>query len=239
MLEKIIYYSIKNKLVLGLFAADVGFIALFGVAVLNGIVRISDLYLYFERVKFKPSLTVFIILGSFSSALSQETKELKIFKAQQDFLTNKPTSLATVSEFKVSSIEKIKYIENGQVKSIKFGDVSGFSIDGITYRAYGKRKLFTSYGYYKIEDDSCLVIYSRRNRHRKAGGPIQERLYSRDLSSPIYHIWLEPLKKDFSDNPLFIAKVKPFFRHNYSALYSKNPKTGRIMLNELYCQSFQ
>lgn len=199
------------------------------------------LYVYFERVRLKPSrtvLSVVFLVCSFGSLLAQEKTELKIYKTESEFKRGVPAMIVSTDKFKVNSTERIKYNQNGVEETIKFGEISGYSINGNKYRAYGKRRLFNSYGYYKIEDDSCLVVYSRRNRHRKGGGQIQERLYSKDLSSPINHIWLGNLKRDFSDSPSFLTKVKPFFKGNYAALYSKNKQTGMVRLNELYCETF-
>ena len=190
---------------------------------------------------FSPSrtaLSLVFIFVTFGSLSAQQTQQLEIYNTEREFLANKPTEVISVHKFKMNSVENLRYIQDGKEQTIKFGEISGYSIDGIRYRAYGKRKVFTSYGYFKIEDDSCIVTYSRKNRHRKGGGPMQDRFYSKDLSSPIYHIWLGNLKKDFPNNPAFINNVKPFFKGNYAALYSKNEETGMVRLNELYCKTF-
>lgn len=201
------------------------------------------LYIYFDRIRFGRGSKVvsIMLLLLVSNVAKAQDNNLKLFNTQDEFLKNQPSLSVQVKqdEFKVTSTEKIKFKDDSGERVIRFGEISGYSLNGVRYRAYGKRALFTSYGYYKIEDDSCIVTYSRRNRHRKGGGPMQERLYSKDLTSPIYHIWMQPLKKDFGKHSEFVSKVKPFFKNNYSALYRKDKNTGMVLLNQLYCQTSQ
>jgi hypothetical protein len=102
---------------------------------------------------------------------------------------------------------RLTVIRRGNEEKIGFGKISGYYLDGAKYRAFGKTKATATHGYYKVLDESGLTIYSRNVSLPKSGRHTWY-YYSLDLQSPIQHLTLKNLEKDFAGKPAFIEAVR-------------------------------
>lgn len=121
---------------------------------------------------------------------------------------------------------------NGNQTVLPYGSIAGYYKNGSRYRAYGKRK--SSYGFFKIVDDSGLIIYSRRVSTPKTGVHTWC-YYSTSIDSPIRSLTAQNLRKDFNDNPGFVeAAIKAMKTRSLM-----ETSEGRTKINELYASNVQ
>jgi len=156
-----------------------------------------------------------------------------VYLSKDDFSASTISSLKTTGDLvKVDENfnGSVTLSSNGQVRNYKFGTVYGYCNDGVKYRKYGsKTKLFSSYGYCKVMDESALIIYSKQSRHHRSNGYVWH-YYSKSPTSEIKLLTLKNLKRDFSDNPGFIDVMsRSMKRKDY--LRESN---GRLLINEIY-----
>ena len=167
-------------------------------------------------------------------------KEVKLYSTHEDFVKNKPFKVIRVNDCKdvVKETPNAKLAIRGidENLTIKYGTLGGYSIGSERYRAFGDKGFIKSYGYYKVLDDSCLVTYSKRVYHYKTGRGLNY-YYSKDLSSPIQHLWMKPIREDFRNKPKFVQNIKAVFRSYYPSLYASDKSSGMVLFNKLYCDS--
>jgi hypothetical protein len=93
--------------------------------------------------------------------------------------------------------------ENGK-KKYPFESVVGYSYKGELFRAYGKKSTFGNYGYFKVEDQSGLIIYSHPVYVPKSG-VVQAYYYSLSTFDPIKELNRKNLMQDFALNREMVA----------------------------------
>jgi hypothetical protein len=155
-----------------------------------------------------------------------------IYLTAQDFRENKLSSHA-VTDSRNSlhqHSDNVILVRDGKKSKLSFGKLSGFYKDGFRYRAHGSRKrLFSTYGYYKIIDESGLIIYSKYSAPHKSGGRMWY-YYSVSIDSPIKSLTPANLQKDFADYPVFLDFVKVARRNGTLAMVVND----KPLINELY-----
>lgn len=87
----------------------------------------------------------------------------------------------------------------------KPGDIYGYYDDGIKYRYYEEKGVFTPYGYFEILDTKGLIIYFQR-KHSKYGS-YENYYYSSQDSGKIKSLSNSNLESDFQ-NPDFVNEIK-------------------------------
>jgi hypothetical protein len=127
-------------------------------------------------------------------------------------------------------LDKVILVRDGKKSKLNYGVFSGFYKDGFRYRAHGsKKKFFSSYGYYKILDESGLIIYSKRSATHKTAGRTWY-YYSLSIDSPIKRLTPGNLREDFADYPVFLDFAMTA-RKNGTLVTNIN---NRLLINELY-----
>ena len=121
-------------------------------------------------------------------------------------------------------------VREGNQTLLRYGTIAGYYKNGCRYRAYGKNK--STYGFYKVVDESGLIVYSRRVSNPKTGGHTWC-YYSKTIDSQIRSLTAKNIRLDFHDNPGFIKAV--FAAMKSSSLMDTND--GRTKINELYLHS--
>jgi heavy metal efflux system protein len=203
------------------------------------------LYIYFEKINISMKtirlILIPVLLSVGISTQAQEgIKEVKLYSTHEAFVKDKPYKVVRVKDCKDALKEtpnaKLTISGIDETLTIQYGSLAGYSIGSDRYRAFGNKGLFKSYGYYKILDDSCLVTYSKRVYHYKTGRGLNY-YYSRYLDSPIQHLWMKPIREDFTDKPKFVQSVKTVFKSYYPSLYLSDKSSGMVLFNKLYCDS--
>jgi hypothetical protein len=86
---------------------------------------------------------------------------------------------------------------------------------------------FGRYGYYKIVDDSDLIIYSKR-----ISGKRTFYYYSKTLDCPIKRIQPKNIRDDFAEYPEFVKLASTACKTNAA----NEVRNGRTILNDLYAR---
>jgi len=170
------------------------------------------------------------------SALSQHAdgKILSngIFITAQDLATNnvseqrKTDALNTVV---VNLDNHVLLIRQGREQRYRFGTLSGYYKDGYRYRAFGKKSIFSTSGYYKVLDDAGLIIYSKRSGNHKTGGKTFY-YYSTGWDTPVRKLTRKNLEEDFSNDPDFVNAATSTLQGQVFL----TEKNGRTLINDLY-----
>ncbi len=193
-----------------------------------------------RRVKPKLiSLLILITIGFTTATAQAQTATVGIYKTESQFLNNKPSQVFEVKDVKkavdLSLYQKLILRSSDGLREFEYGNLYGYTVRGVRYRAYGKKNGLDEYGYYSVIDDSGVVIYSRLiHPHKTDTGP--SFYFSKSLHDPIKLFTLHEFKKAYSDNPEFLEKIKPAFKTYYPTLIQKDGD-GRAMLNTLYIDS--
>ena len=156
-----------------------------------------------------------------------------IYKDNADWLSNTVTNAIKsnlLNHIFVDLDNNLVLVRKGDKQKIDFGNVAGYYQDGVRYRAYGSKGFFSLHGYYKVVDDTGLIIYTRRSKNHKTGGRTWY-YYSVAPDSPIQKIKPSNLKKDFAGRPEFVAQSIKAYRNG--TLFVKIPN-GELRINELY-----
>ncbi len=115
--------------------------------------------------------------------------------------------------------------ENGK-KKYPFESVVGYSYNGELFRAYGKKSTFGNYGYFKVEDQSGVVIYSHPVYVPKTG-VVQAYYYSLSVFDPIKELNRKNLMQDFALNREMVAFLLETRNHKL-----QEKVNGKFAVNE-------
>jgi len=190
----------------------------------------------FSLAKSKPNawiIILFLLMVGFSGQAQHAT--VNVYRTANEFQNNIPSQ-----SFEVHTYPDAVTVDNNSTLIIKasdrqyrfeFGELFGYSLDSNRYRLYGNKSPLEFYGYYKIIDESGLLVYVRKIQRYK-GGPGLTYFFSKDLQAPVRMLTLRELKKEFPDQPDFIEKVKPVYQANYSMLVEPD-HDGKTLLNKL------
>lgn len=156
-----------------------------------------------------------------------------LYLTADDFQRNQMTYPVTTNQY--NKIEqqlgkKLLVYREGEPKKYKFGDVYGYCQDGSRYRVGYKRKWFSDYGFYKVLDDSGLVIYTKPSRHHRSNGYTWY-YYSQSLTSEIKRLTEDNIEKDFSEYPEFIKAISELIKNNEE---NKMSNEGKLLINTNY-----
>jgi hypothetical protein len=154
-------------------------------------------------------ITILILPISGWYANAQNNSDVKatgIYITQADLQSNTMSLHALTDDRNClhEQLGTITLIRDGKKSKLSYGDLSGYYKDGFRYRAHGnKKKFFESYGYYKVLDDSGLIIYSKRSTTHKTAGRLWF-YYSFSIDSPIRSLTPASLREDFAEYPEFL-----------------------------------
>jgi hypothetical protein len=182
-------------------------------------------------------LIIILLLLTSTAAFSQigeEKKESGIYLTEKDYIDNAVSLLAEndANNSLVEQLGTVVVVRNGRKSKYAFGTIYGYYRNGIKYRSFGsKSKLFGTYGYYKVIDDSGLVIYSKPSSSRRSNGYLFY-YYSISPVSAIKSISKKNIQNDFNDKPRFVELIsKALDRREYVQRVN-----GRLLINEIYLE---
>ena len=152
-----------------------------------------------------------------------------IYLTKEDF-TNSSISFAHEIDsrncLQIDLNSNIILVRNAIATKFRYGECFGYHYKGDRYRAYSVGwSWFTYIGYYKIEDERTLIIYSKRGHHKSPNAIFY--YYSRLADSPIFGLNIRNLKKEFPDNPELVGKLK---KHR-SSLYKR--RGNHLVVNNI------
>jgi len=158
------------------------------------------------------------LLGYSHNASSQNIcpsgKSSGIYLSKEDFIKNRISSC--VEQDKSNGLEQkldeVILTRDGKKYKLAFGTFYGYYKDGSRYRAYSSGLKAVSYqGYYKIESDSNIFVYSKLVYTPKTNGRTWY-YYSETLDSPMKRLTIKNMRKDFAGQPEYISAAKNFIK---------------------------
>jgi hypothetical protein len=155
-----------------------------------------------------------------------------IFITPRDLATNNVTEQATTDDLNTVVVNLDNHVlltRQGVEQRYKFGTLSGYYKDGYRYRAFGKKGIFPTSGYYKVLDDAGLIIYSKRSVNHKTGGKTFY-YYSTGWEAPVRKLTRQNLKEDFSTDPVFVDAATSTLQGQVFL----TEKNGHTLINDLY-----
>jgi len=216
-------------------------------ATLLTLIFLPVLYFVTETMKVRVSKTkqVLFLVGlltiSMASTAQAQTATVNIFKTEEQFLNNIPAQTFEVTtdaqQVKPDQHADLTIVSTTGTHLFEYGTLYGYTKGADRYRTYGKRGMFTWFGYYKIVDEGGIVVYSRKIYHRK-GGTAVNYFFGTSITGPIKMLTMHELKKAYVDNPEFIEMVKPYFQSNYPSLFEKD-RNGRTLINRLHAKTIK
>jgi hypothetical protein len=164
-----------------------------------------------------------------------------VYSTKEDFIANKISyqhERDAANDLKVDVNENILLRHEGVIRKIKHQEVFGYYYQGQKYVAYGVRKsLFTDIGYYKVEDEGILLIYSIQSY--RGNGNQSFYLYSRTIDSPVKRLTFRNIKNEFHDQPEFIVELKKYKSVSRDRFNMKDADDDHKVINNLlkkyYC----
>ena len=137
-----------------------------------------------------------VLLFTFSKAQSQSGG---LFLSADDFQKRTYSVEVVDGTISIGTANSLVVKDENGKKKYPFENVVGYSYNGELFRAYGKKSTFGNYGFYKIEDQSGLIIYSHPVFVPKSG-VVQAYYYSLSYHSPIKELSRKNLMQDFVFN---------------------------------------
>lgn len=208
-------------------SAGIGFIALFGVAVLNGIVLIAE----FNRLK-KAGLTDLYDIVRKGTQIRLRPVLMTAAVASLGFL---PMALATSAGAEVQ-----KPLATVVIGGLISSTVLTLIVLPCLYIYFEKISIPTKTIRLILLPALIAVGVAAQAQegvyHYKSGRGLNY-YYSRDLDSPIQHLWMKPIREDFADKPRLVQDIKDVFKSYYPSLYTSEGSSGRVLFNKLYFDS--
>lgn len=166
---------------------------------------------------------------SFSQSTSRAVSG--IFLTKDDFEAGRLANQASLDNdnFIVEELGRPKLFRNGTKTKYRFGDVYGYYQNGVKYRAYREHLFFDRPSYYKVVDESTLLVYALKSSGNK-GHHYTYYYYSLDAGSPIIPINKRTIIKAFAENPDVLNTIKQAIRNK--TIVQKD-STGVTELNKL------
>lgn len=158
----------------------------------------------------KTLIFLLILLRSFEGA-GQSLPENGVYWTKDDFDNN---------ELSFSSAEKIAELPWGDIRlifkdseqTLRFGEFYGYRDGGFKFYSFGQRKTFGFFGYYKVLDQSPLIIYKQRVP-RLAYLYDEKPHFSLSENSKKYTLTVHHLKKHARLDNDALKKIKNLKRH--------------------------
>ena len=148
-----------------------------------------------------------------ASSFAQEMSSANfsgIYLTRKDFISSSISLAHEIDPINYLQIDlngNIILIRNGRATKFRYGECFGYHYKGSKYRAYGVRWTWlTDIGYYRIEDEGTLIIYSKRGHHKSPSAIFY--CYSRSADSPIFRLSIKNLKREYPDNPELVLRLK-------------------------------
>jgi heavy metal efflux system protein len=193
----------------------------------------------FRSVKPRVIVTLLFITASLTTQAQIQHDFIKVYKTEQQFTNDIPAQVIMVNRFpdvvRIGNNMKLTIQGHDQFHEFEFGELYAYADATHRYRAYGKKGSFDFFGYYKVVDDSGLIVYARKIQHRKGGPPVNY-FFSTSLTDPVRMLTRHQLKNALAENPSFLEKVIPIYRSNYYALVEKDMQ-GITLFNRLFKNS--
>lgn len=157
-----------------------------------------------------------------------------VYLTEDDFKSNTLSYSASTDpgNYIVVERDKLELFRNGEKTTFKPGSVYGYFQDGVKYCGYRKSLFFNRFRYYKVIDESGLIVYALESSGHKVSG-YTFYYYSLDLSSPIIRITKRAIRKSFAYYPEFVSQVND--RMDDQSVWVVD-EHGRTILNKLYVQ---
>lgn len=201
-------------------------------ATLLTLIVLPCLYTYFEkfrsrRAKHLGTLIILFALFTPAFAQAQETPQ-GVYMTADDFVAGTLTQSAipdNENTLAVSQARAVILIRNDEKIKYHFGDIYGYTDGNEIYRAYGKRRAFSLYGYCQvISSEGPVIIYSMKVKHHKMNSTT-EYYFSKDWHSEIKKLTVENLMPELTDQPQLQEQLK-----NLKDEELINTKTGTLQL---------
>jgi hypothetical protein len=175
---------------------------------------------------------LFCLIVGPASGQSTDADVNGIYLTENDFRSEKLSEVAPSSknDFIAAELGTLKVYRNGIQKKYRFGEVFGYYQNGIKYRAYRRHLFFDRPAYYKVVDDSALIVYSNKSTGHK-GPHYTYYYYSVNAGSPIIRISSRTIAKSFESNPDFVDQVNKAIRNKTVV---QQDSTGVTELNKLF-----
>lgn len=165
---------------------------------------------------------------SFAQEISS-TNLSGIYLTKEDFTNNRISFAHEVDSRNYLHIDlnnSVFLIRNELPTKFRYGECFGYHYRGSKYRAFGVRwSWVTDIGYYKIEDEGALTIYSRKGHHKSPNAVFY--FYSLSADSPILRLNIKNLKKEFPENHELVLSLK---RHRSSL---KKRQGNHLVVNNI------
>ena len=133
-----------------------------------------------------------------------------IYLSKEDFASNSISFAHEIDSKHYLQIDlnrNIILVRNDITTKFGPGECFGYHYRSDKYRAYSERWSWRTYiGYYKIEDEGTLIVYSKRGHHKSLNAIFY--YYSQSADSPILRLNIKNLKKEFPDNPELVGQLK-------------------------------
>ena len=173
-----------------------------------------------------------IAVSAYNQHADGEVLTNGIFMTLQDLATNNVSEQIKTDDLNtvVNLDDNVLLIRHGLEQRYKFGTLSGYYKDGYRYRAFGKKSIFSASGYYKVLDDTGLIIYSKRSGSNHKTGGKTFYYYSTGWDAPVRKLTKQNLKEDFLHDPVFVDAATSTLQGQVFL----TEKNGRMLINDLY-----
>lgn len=177
-----------------------------------------------------------ICFGYVNGQAIDSTKNVNgIFRTTEDFIHGN-IALKHVSDHHHYIEEKLGVefllVRNGERVKFNSREINGYYKDGYKYRTFCQKGILKDCGFYKVVDDSALIVYTRKSHNQKTNGRIWY-YYSIAQERPIKRLNTRNIRKDFYQRTEFVDL----------AIFSLKNKTfmqiadDQLMINKLYLSS--
>ena len=167
---------------------------------------------FMKSTKLKLAIIFCLMAVSSLTSAAQNFDSLEIgsgiYLTESDFLKNKISLYARDDAFNYleRSLDDVILMRGGKKFKLSKGSFFGYSKQGARYRFYqDDAKFLPTYGYYKIEEDSGIVIYSKEVTALKTGTHTWY-YYSETLDSPVKKLSSKSLKHVSGETYAMMAK---------------------------------
>lgn len=150
-----------------------------------------------------------------------------IYQTESDFMNHVLSDVRSTDNknYIQSYRTSLKVYRDGIATRHRFGTIFGYHQNGVSYRAYRKRFLFSEGRYCEVLKKGSLSVYKSRSTHHRSNGHIVY-YYSEGLTGTLRAFTKRNLMIDFSDKPDFLKEAL--------AQYSKSDPQTPFAISDLY-----
>lgn len=192
----------------------------------------------FKGVKGKLA-SLMMVFSFLATTASAQSSIVSVYETKEEFIHREATAQYVANDQKPFTVNNKGRLTIHSAKGVRYayGSLYGYAVGTTRYRAYGTSGLWRSYGYYQIEDEGALIIYSRKI-HRRKGGPAVTYFFSKTADGPIQRLTLHELRNAFPERTEFLTRVAPYFNRRFSELirYSDH---RHLLITELFSETNQ